>query len=416
MFKKIKDKVYEKAIYYSPKVGLDLPYFIKGGFWLSLGQFFNMFKGFILSILLANLLSKEVYGQYNFLISVLSVALVFALPGMGPAIVQAVAKGYEGTYFKALKEIFKYSFIGSLVLIGFALYGHFTGRIYGSLIFLILAIIFPFYAISNYYTRFLHGIKRFDTETILTIIFDLAFVIIVGAVLIFSRSLLAIIITAILLQTLIQGYYTLFYTKKYIKNKKHDESSIKFGKKYSFSNIFIAIALRLDYFIIAYYLGFAELAIFAIITLIPMQFKTAFTVFTPLILPKIAKQKKIDKKATKRHLTKLILIALAVITFYTLFAPLIFKYFYPQYLKYVWLSVFFNLSFIGILHLFFLSYFIKEKQLKTIQKINIVSSIILVVLSFTLIVNFGLLGAILARMGYRIINVIVSYFYFKDLY
>ena len=84
MLKKIKAKVYEKAIHYSPKAGLDLPYFISGGFWLSLGQFFNMFKGFILSILLANLLSKEVYGQYSFLMSVLSVAVVCNTPELFP--------------------------------------------------------------------------------------------------------------------------------------------------------------------------------------------------------------------------------------------------------------------------------------------------------------------------------------------
>ena len=135
----LKDKIYNFAKDYSSKVGLDLPYFIKGGFWLSVGQFFGTLKGFILSIVFANLLSKEVFGEYSFAMTVLGIAGVFALPGMGVAVVQAVAKGYEGTYFKALKEVFKWSWLGSLLLLGFSIYEYFYGIYNLMLIFLILS-------------------------------------------------------------------------------------------------------------------------------------------------------------------------------------------------------------------------------------------------------------------------------------
>ena len=156
---KLKERVYLLAKRYSSKVGLDLPYFIKGGFWLSVSQFFNTLKGFILSVVLANILSKEAFGEYSFVLSILGVVGVFALPGMSLAIIQSVAKGYEGTYFRGLREVFKYSWIGSVILVGMSIYMYFKGNFNLSTIFLILSVMFPFYSISGYYYSFLNGKK-----------------------------------------------------------------------------------------------------------------------------------------------------------------------------------------------------------------------------------------------------------------
>ena len=74
----------------------------------------------IICIVFANFLSKEVFGEYTFVMAVLSIAGIFALPGMRVAVIQAVARGYEGTYFRALREIFKWSWLGSLFLLCFS--------------------------------------------------------------------------------------------------------------------------------------------------------------------------------------------------------------------------------------------------------------------------------------------------------
>ena len=85
--RRIRDKVYRLSVQYSPKLGLDLPYFIKGGFWLGIGQTFNILKYFLLSTLFANILSKEVFGQYTFAITILGAASVFSLLGIPNALV-----------------------------------------------------------------------------------------------------------------------------------------------------------------------------------------------------------------------------------------------------------------------------------------------------------------------------------------
>ncbi|GBF35778.1 hypothetical protein [Methanofervidicoccus abyssi] len=40
--------------------------------------------------------SKESFGEYYFVMTILTLTGIFALPGMGVAIVQSITRGYEG--------------------------------------------------------------------------------------------------------------------------------------------------------------------------------------------------------------------------------------------------------------------------------------------------------------------------------
>jgi len=400
--KRIKDKVYDIAKYYSPKVGLDLPYFIKGGFWLSVGQFFSLLKAFILSLLFANFLPKEIFGQYTFVMSILGVIAIFSLPGMVSAIIHAVARGKEGTYFKALKLVFKWSWLGSLSLVIVALYGKLVGREYGSLIFLILASIYPFYAISIHYIDFFNGKKMFDLQVKLSSIFSIISMIFIALTIFLTGSVFWIVLVTVLIQIFIQGYFSLILVKKYMENKKVSKQDLDFGKKTSFSLALYTIAEKIDNLILTFFLGFENLAIYTIVILLPNQLKTLSKTFTPLLLPKLAKQN-VNKKQIMSHFWKLLLVCIGLIILYTLFAPFIFKWFYPKYSNFVLLSIIFNFSFIVFSSIIFQNYLIKLRRTKELNKIFNLSSIYLILGSFILIYFFGLIGAVINRILYRII-------------
>ena len=59
----------------------DMVYLTRGGFWLILGKIVFNISGFLLIIAFANLLSKEAYGTYQY---VLSVASILAIPTLSP--------------------------------------------------------------------------------------------------------------------------------------------------------------------------------------------------------------------------------------------------------------------------------------------------------------------------------------------
>ena len=411
MMEKLKERLYLLAKRYSSKVGLDLPYFIKGGFWLSLGQFFSTLKGFILSVVLANLLSREAFGEYSFVLSVLGLAGIFALPGMSFAVIQAVAKGYEGTYFRALKEVFKYSWIGSLILMGTAVYMHLRGHYDLSTVFLIHSVMFPLYSISGYYQSFLNGKRRFDILFKLSTFFNIISTLLVIVVVFVTRSVFWLVVLTVLIQILICGYFSVFYIRRFMENNKVDKSSIDFGKSISPSLALNSFANNFDNLVIAHFLGFSDLAIFKIVTLVPNQIKIFMNSLTPLVLPKIA-SKDICKKEILKHFKKFLLLILLLIGGYWIIAPFIFKWFYPKYYDYVWLSMIFHLSFISFLSILPLNYLLKEKEKELISKFYTYSSIFLIVVSFAFIYYMGLIGAVVARMLYRLFLVFLILYYF----
>ncbi len=102
--------------------GTDNVYLAKGGFWLTLGQFFSLAAAFLSAIAFANLLDPTTYGNYRYVLSLLGILAIFSLDGVGDAVTQAVARGLEGSFYTGFKTKLKWGAIGSLIAIGAAIY------------------------------------------------------------------------------------------------------------------------------------------------------------------------------------------------------------------------------------------------------------------------------------------------------
>ena len=74
----------------------DMVYLAKGSFWLTILQITGTISGFFLSVAFANFFPKHEYGIYKYILSVGGIIGAFTLTGLGPAIMQAVAKGSDG--------------------------------------------------------------------------------------------------------------------------------------------------------------------------------------------------------------------------------------------------------------------------------------------------------------------------------
>ena len=226
-----------------------------------------------------------------------------------------------------------------------------------------------------------------------------------------TKSVFWIVVLSTLIQILICGYFSVFYIRRFIKNSEVDESSIDFGKGISPSLALNSFANNFDSLIIVHFLGFSELAIFKIVTLIPNQIKIFMNSLTPLILPKIA-SRDVSKGEIVKHFKKFLLLVLLLIVIYWITAPFIFKWFYPKYYDYVWLSMIFHLSFISFLSILPLNYLLKEKEKKFVSRYYNYSSIFLVITSFVFIYCMGLVGAIVARMLYRLFSMTMIFLLF----
>lgn len=411
--KKIQEKIINYFnIYvekYSKVIKLDLEYFIKGGFWLGISQTSNVLKGLILSILFANFLPKEIYGQYSFIFASLGIAMVFSLQGLNNSIIEAINRKYDGTYYKSLKLIFKWSFLGSIFLVGVGLYTLFIFQEKNMLIFLTLALLFPFFSISPQYINFFLGKKDFRTLSKLNIIFNLVSTFIIFILVIIKTSLFILVLTIILLHIVIQNYFSLILVKKYIKNKKVSKSSISFGKKISFLSLLEIGVKNIDKYVIPFFLGFEALAIYIVVYAIPGALLSFSVIVKQLVF-----NKQVFRQIELRNLKKILLFNLSMILIGFLLNFIFFQHIYSKYLDYYSLSYisYFILLF-GLGELFY-SQKLANKKTKDYYKMSLIFYS-LGALIFIILTPFGLLYAIIAKILYRFLYFLIGIIFTFDL-
>ena len=86
--------------------GLDLPYFIKGGFWLVLANLIALVGGIFLSSVFSRVWPKDVYGQFSFLTSAVGLLGITTLTGLNEAVFQGSIENRDGIYNEALRKVF----------------------------------------------------------------------------------------------------------------------------------------------------------------------------------------------------------------------------------------------------------------------------------------------------------------------
>jgi len=404
MIKKIHQKIYDVSLKYGKKIGLDLPYFVKNGFWTSLAQMIWILKWLVLSIVLTRFFSQEVYGQYQFVMTVLAFVGIFSFPSMTTAIVQAVARWLEWTYRQIVKWVLKWNWLWSIALLIVAGYVWFIGKIPEvAVTLIILSILFPIYGISQYYNSYLSWRSEFKTWVKYRVIFNVISFIAISLVVIFFQNIVLTSLVFVLSSIIINGYLTFWYFFK-ITDKSISNDSLNFGKKLIWNDVLALSSLHIDKLFVTYFLWFEDLALYAIITLVPDQAKNLIKPLTSLFLPKLSK---LDKwKMKRKDLWKftwyLAIVATFVIILYICFAPFIFKWFYPAYQWWVILSQVYMLSFIFIITTLWIWYYRSIIDHKKLIFFNIVRLSTLVILGPLLMYFYGLTGAIATKMLMRL--------------
>ena len=215
----------------------DMVYLTVGGFWLTLGRIVFSISGFLLIIAFANLLSKETYGTYQYVLSVANILAIPTLSGMNNAMVRAIAQGYEGSLIPALKTQIRWGVLGGVASLGVAGYYFLNNNITLTVSFLIIAIFIPLMNPFSIYQSFWNGKKRFDIQAKYNIVIRIL-------------AISALIITVLLTKNLIFIFgvyfasYTLLYfiflkitIRKISPAGKQDPQAISYGKHLSLINI-----------------------------------------------------------------------------------------------------------------------------------------------------------------------------------
>lgn len=293
---KIKTKIQNGLRAASRVVHLDLRYYLPGSFWLTSSYVISILLSLTLSVLFARLASQTLYGQYRFALSFFSLLAILSLPGLNLAMVRAIANGRDDAFMHGTGSKFKFSCLAAIPLLGMAWYLLVFKESSLGWAFVIAAPLFPLtygFANSAYFT----GKKRFRDGGVLLVVQRGFMVFLVGVTLMVTHNVVLVIFAYLLAQAIvnISVYQRIRRSLPYREPRgdTHSQGSsqrdfIRYGQHLTAMRIISTVAGQLDKLLLAYFLGFQHVAIYAIATTIPEAAKGIFKQISSLVLPRLA--------------------------------------------------------------------------------------------------------------------------------
>ena len=414
MLENIKFKIKKIIILYSNKFGIDLDYILKSSIWNSSNQLMTIIFGIILSIFLARTTSTEVFGDYYFLLSIITMLSIISMPGLNISLVKSVSRGKDGIYTESVKLSFLWSLIGIPVLLLIGLYYYFFGNNLVGIALLLAAIFFPFFYAPNNWQYLLIGKERFDlyskrnmTQTLIISMF------IIISVIIGKGSLIPIFITYMLFNAFFNTFYY-FQCKKFVENDAEEEGWKNSGYQLTFIEFTLFAYDNIDKIIIGILLGPSQLAIYVIAVTVVNLLRGSFSQIFQVITPKIMKmEKELINYHLKRLMPKFIIFNIILLIFIIIILPFIIKLFYSEkYIQSIYYAQIYTLTIpLAFIMTITSNIIVAHNKENILLKLRIVGTIVLLSLYVLLIPLLGLIGAIISSIIYYIFIDILQYFY-----
>jgi O-antigen/teichoic acid export membrane protein len=392
-------------------LGLDVRYFGKNFTWLNGSYLISTGFGFILSIAFANLISKDIFGHYTYVHSLMGTMGFLGLTGMSTAISRAAANKRYSILPQAIATTLLTSIAGTILLAVLAL-GFSDKALIPAII--VAALVFPFRQISTYAYSFLHGIKEFKRASILSIFPAALSPILLIIALLIEKTSLSLLITLSLLPTTVLGIlYTIPIIRKFnIKVDKHLSSKdVIYGLWLSIVDILPAAAIHIDKVIIGILLPPSHLAVYTFALALPNVARDILRNSNHLFLPKLSTISPSQyRKRIWRFLGLFSLLVVGSVLALIVIIPFVFRWFFPSYMESIRLAQLVSLSLLSIPSILFTTYFDAKADLKSTVTLNIVYFIFLVgsLFLFMKFLGLGVLGAVYAKISTRLLTGITS--------
>lgn len=388
----------------------DMIYLAKGGAWLGIGQVVSMFVTLIISIMFANMISPESYGNYKYILSIASLLALSTLNGMDSAVTQSITRGFDGTLNSGLKTKIRWGALGSIASLIISTYYFMNSNITLTVAFIIVAIFLPFIESFDIYNSLLWGKKLFNIQVKYDIVRKIITLIFITAI-IYATKNIHIILIIYFLSLVVPNIFFYYKTyKKYQSNDKVDTDSAQYGKNLSMVYIINVILNELDKILVFQHIGATDLARYSIAIAPTDQIKGLMKNINSLAMPQFIQRTMIDiKKTIWKKISVLIIGSILIVVIYILIIPLFFKIFFPKYITSITLSRILSLSLIPVIVSSFLYTVLEAKKAqRQIYQYNIYSGVFGITILFPLIYFYGVWGAIISRIITRTFGLLLS--------
>ncbi len=371
-----------------------------GSFWPVASMFIASFFSFLNAVLLSRLFAPEEYGVYRYVLAWIILSSFFTLSGSHLPLTQAIQGGKDSTFFSVLKMRMRYGFLGVLFFLSIAAYYYLQGNTQLSLLFALYA---PFVAVSETltsYVAFLYGKKKVRLNFYIDLFSAILGSVSVILAVYFTQSIV-IAFLANIVSTWIPRLIGVAYVASQTREATETENVEKYSFKLTLSNSFEALAQSLDKMIVFHFLGGAGLSFYIFATLFVDQIREVLRI---LIWKYILIDSSENNYRDKVSFRKVFLYSFGLFLVYAIFAPLLYKLFFPQYVSVVFLSIVYSLSFFS--SVVFISMYEYQLQKKTRHVIiyNVVLLALILVGVTVGSINYGVTGAVIGLLAARLIS------------
>ncbi|KKS84822.1 MAG: Polysaccharide biosynthesis protein [Parcubacteria group bacterium GW2011_GWA2_43_11] len=386
-------------------------YLITGGFWLSGSQFLITVVSFFSTVAFGYYLPKSGYGDYKYILSVFSILSAFTLSGLYTAIVQSVARGYEGSLKQGFLLNARWSFVAIFGALSGSVYYFWRDNQFLGISLLLIAISLPFFHSLGLYSSFINGKKDFRRLSLYSVFDNIIPLATVVCTLFFTQNVLLILTAYFFSNIFIRLYFYSRTNKLYGPNNKEDPDLASYGLKLSLLNIIGIVTTHIDKVIVYTYLGSVELAIYGFASAFPDRIRAFLKNLSTLMIPKFTEHDTNNSKvAIRRKTLQLFILVLTITIVYLQLAPFLYNLFFPKYPESVLFSQILSLSIISALAMIPSSLFIAQKREGEIAKATIYGSIFQIITLLPAIHFGGLTGVCVARVLSSYIILAISYF------
>lgn len=361
------------------RFGFDADYFVKGGGWLVLPILLSYPLGMVRTIVFARLATQDLLGQYTFILSIVGLTTVLSLPGINTALIETVARGNHGSLLVAMRARAKWGLLATGTVGLVAVYYARQNSLEFGIAIAAAGLFVPISAAGSCIMQFYTGTRRYARLSWLNIGLLLLRMIVLFALL-WSKASIIWLVTGESIATALYYLVQLIPLSRRVKNEPRDDQMVALGRTLTWANSITIVTGQLDSLILGSYLGFSDLAVYRIATILPDNTKNLMKPSLDLILPKIAAnpEKQINTRSTRRQLLMLLAINVLIVGAAIILLPFIIPLFYgSQYNRSIPLAQLLMLSLVfNWPSTFFLAALQARKQTKSLYYSNAIFGVL----------------------------------------
>lgn len=389
------------------KISLDLPYFVKNGFWAIIRQVALLSSGLLLFVVFARLTSQEIFGEYQLILSIMLLVSIVSIPGLNTSVLKSVAEGFEGDYRKSVRYSFIWSLAGIPIFIILGIY-YYVFRDHGiGLALMVVSVFFPFIYAPNTWDYFLQGKKRFDVATKYCIAQASINALAMLAIIFISPNNIVLIITVYLISYAFFSVVLYYRSLKYVENDKCDKNILKYGMFLTKLSALGFITANIDKILIGIFLSPASLAVYGVGILFAKQLQDNTKSLMAISTPKQIEYKHL----LLRHYIYLFLggVVITVISLFIIkfIIPLLFSEKYASSIFISQISILFYPFF--IISTIYKNQFLFSNKKKILFRESIISPLVKVIMTVILLPLFGI-GGLAFLFGFQYVIIFAVLF------